>query len=105
MSEELGFATTEQNEYRAAASTLVAFVVVGALPLAAFVYDLAAPGNLEHTFMWSALMTGVAFFVVGALKARVVDQAWWRSGLETLTIGGLAAALAYAAGVLLQGVA
>ncbi len=105
MSEELGFGTTEQNEYRAALSTLVAFVAVGSLPLLAFIYDVAAPGEVENAFMWSALMTGIAFFAVGALKSRVVDQTWWRSGLETVIIGGLAASLAYAAGVLLQGVA
>ena len=104
MSEELGFGTTDPNEFRAALSTLVAFITVGSLPLLAFFYDLAAPGELEHAFAWSALMTAVAFFVVGALKSRFVDQAWWRSGLETLIVGSLAAALAYAAGVLLQGV-
>ena len=104
MSEELGFGTTDPNEFRAALSTLVAFITVGSLPLLAFFYDLAAPGELEQAFAWSALMTAVAFFVVGALKSRFVDQAWWRSGLETLIVGSLAAALAYAAGVLLQGV-
>ena len=50
-------------------------------------------------------MTGVAFFVVGGLKSRFVDQAWWCSALETVVVGGLAAALAYAAGALLQGIA
>ncbi|HEU4450995.1 MAG TPA: VIT1/CCC1 transporter family protein [Gaiellaceae bacterium] len=105
MSEELGYASTEPNEYRAAFATLAAFLTVGFLPLLVFVYDLAAPGDVDDPFLWSALMTGVAFFVVGSFKSRFVDQAWWRSALETLVVGGLAATLAYAAGALLQGVA
>ena len=60
MSEELGFGSTEPNEYRAAFSTLAAFVTVGFLPLAVFVYDLAAPGDVDNAFTWSAVMTGVA---------------------------------------------
>ena len=104
MSEELGFSATEPNEVRAALATLVAFVTVGFLPLVVFVYDLAGFGEVQNAFVWSAAMTGVAFFVVGALKSRFVDQAWWRSGIETLVVGGLAATLAYAAGAMLQGV-
>ena len=105
MGEELGFGSAQHNEFRAAGTTLLAFLVVGFLPLLVFVYDLAAPGRVEHAFAWSASMTGIAFFVVGALKSRFVDQTWWRSGLETFVVGGLAAALAYATGALLQSVA
>ena len=105
MSEELGFGSTEPNEFRAAFATLAAFLIVGFLPLMAFAYDLAAPGDPEHAFTWSAVMTGIAFVVVGGTKSRFVDQAWWRSALETLVVGGLAAALAYAAGALLQNLA
>jgi VIT1/CCC1 family predicted Fe2+/Mn2+ transporter len=104
MTEELGFGSNPKNEYRAAFATLVAFLAVGFLPLMVYVYDVAAPGDVENPFAWSAVMTGVAFFVVGALKSRFVDQSWWRSGLETLAVGGLAAVLAYAAGAFLQGV-
>jgi VIT1/CCC1 family predicted Fe2+/Mn2+ transporter len=105
MREELGYAETLPNELRAAFSTLVAFVVVGFIPLLAFVVDAIVPGELPNTFLWSTLLTGVAFFVVGALKARFVERGWVRSGLETLAVGGIAALLAYAAGVLLQGLA
>jgi VIT1/CCC1 family predicted Fe2+/Mn2+ transporter len=104
MSEELGFSTTEPNEVRAALATLAAFVVVGFLPLAAFVFESTGLGDVADPFAWSAAMTAIAFFTVGALKARFVDQGWVRSGLETLAVGGLAAALAYAAGLFLKGV-
>jgi VIT1/CCC1 family predicted Fe2+/Mn2+ transporter len=105
MSEELGFGSTEPNEFRAAFATLTAFLTIGFLPLMVFVLDLVTPGDIDNAFTWSAVMTGIAFLVVGAMKSRFVDQAWWRSALETLTVGGLAAALAFAVGALLQNVA
>jgi VIT1/CCC1 family predicted Fe2+/Mn2+ transporter len=105
MSEELGFGSTEPNEFRAALATFTAFLTIGFLPLAVFALDLATPGDVADAFAWSAAMTGIAFFVVGAMKSRFVDQTWWRSGFETLAVGGLAATLAYLAGALLQNVA
>ena len=45
-----------------------------------------------------------AFFAVGVGKGLVVAQAWWRSGMETVVVGGTAAALAYAVGVGLGGI-
>jgi vacuolar iron transporter family protein len=102
MSEELGFGAAVPNEFRAAVATFVAFLVVGFLPLLVYVYDLATPGRVAHAFTWSAVMTGVAFVAIGALKSRFVDQSWWRSALETLLVGGLASILAYGAGALLE---
>jgi vacuolar iron transporter family protein len=102
MREELGFAAIGRSEYRAGLATLVAFVVVGSLPLLVYLYDLAVSGHVEHAFAWSTLMTGIAFLAIGALKSPFVDQSAWRSALETLLIGGLAATLAYAVGSLLE---
>ncbi len=105
MREEFGYGSEVTNPVRAAASTLVAFIVVGFLPLGAFVYDAAFADDVASPFAWSAVLTGLAFLGVGALKARVVDQPTWRSALETLAVGGAAAVLAYILGSVLQGVA
>ena len=105
LSDELGFAPDAPRPVRAAAATFVAFVTVGFLPVSVFVLDLVLPGDIDSPFAWSAALTGVAFLAIGALKTRFVQQAAWRGAIETLAIGGAAAALAYAAGALLNAVA
>jgi hypothetical protein len=40
----------------------------------------------------------VAFLLIGSLKSRWSVRSAWRSGLETLVIGGVAAGLAFATG-------
>ena len=100
MTEELGLSPTGRSEFHAAFATFSAFVAIGFLLLSVFVYDAATPGDAANTLGWSAVMTAGAFVVVGAVKARFVDQPWWRSALETLAVGGTAAVLAYAAGAL-----
>ena len=50
MREELGYGSDVTNPLRAAASTLVAFIAVGFLPLGAFVYDFALPGDVADPF-------------------------------------------------------
>lgn len=105
LSEELGFSLEGTDAIKASVVTFVAFVLVGSLPLLTFIYQFMAPeeARLEHPFLWSSVLTGVAFFIVGAAKSRVVGQRWWLAGLETLAMGGAAASLAYGVGALLRG--
>ena len=105
LTEEHGVSLQGPNPYRAAWSTFIAFVVIGSLPLLVFIYEIAAGVKVESAFAWSSLMTGVAFFIIGAGKSRFIGHKWWTSGLETLAIGAVAAAMAYYVGVLLRGVA
>lgn len=100
--EEHGIALVGPRAWKAALSTFAAFVVVGLIPLLPFLAQAILGGQLPRPFLWSSVMTACAFFFVGALKAQFVDEHWAWSGLETLTVGGSAAGLAYLCGALLQ---
>jgi VIT1/CCC1 family predicted Fe2+/Mn2+ transporter len=105
MMEELGYPASRQDPLRSATATFVAFLAVGFIPLCAFLLDIMSLVELRNPFLWSSIMTGAAFFVVGAFKSRFVAQRWWLSGLETLAVGGAAATIAYIVGTLLKDVA
>lgn len=102
--EELGLPMDTRSPMRGAGATFVAFLLIGFIPLAPFVWQTAAGAEIDNTFFWSAVATGVAFFVVGAAKTKFVESRWWLEGLKTLALGGSAAAVAYVVGNLLQGV-
>jgi VIT1/CCC1 family predicted Fe2+/Mn2+ transporter len=104
LTEELGFAPGERSPLHAAAVTFAAFVAFGALPLLVFVADLVPGVEPGAPFAISAVLAAIAFFAVGTLKARFVEQSWWRAGMETLALGGAAAGIAYLVGILLQNV-
>jgi VIT1/CCC1 family predicted Fe2+/Mn2+ transporter len=100
--EELGLTLDGPSPWRAAATTLAAFVGVGLLPLSTFIFDAIAPGVLASPYRLSAWLTGIAFFAVGATKARFVGRNPLVSGCEALAVGGFAATLAYLLGLLLK---
>jgi VIT1/CCC1 family predicted Fe2+/Mn2+ transporter len=102
LAEELGISAQKISPMRAAAATFSAFLAVGALPLIPFIAQWIFPGLVLNPFLVSSVLTGAAFFVVGALKGRFVCHSWIRSGLETLAVGGVAASLAYGVGMLLK---
>lgn len=104
VTEELGYPGVERAPLRAALTTFLAFVALGSLPLLVFAVMSVSGLEIDAPFAWSAVLTALAFFAVGALKSRFVEQTWWRSGGETLALGGAAATLAYLVGIGLQNV-
>lgn len=94
MEGEYGLAKVDPHPMRAALATFGAFLVAGMVPMIPFIF------GLPEAFRVSAGMTAASFFAIGALKSRWSLAPWWRSGLETLAIGGVAAALAYGVGTL-----
>ena len=97
MAEEHGMPAVLRSPMKAAIMTFVAFVLCGAVPLAPYVLQLAKPE------MPSAILAGATFFAIGSLRSRWSPAPWWRTGLETLAIGMLAAAVAYLVGDFLRG--
>ena len=92
--EEYGLSPVDPHPMRAAQATFLAFLAAGMVPLLPWIFAV------ENAFHWSIAMTGLTFFGVGALKSRWSLAPWWRSGFETLAIGGVAAAIAYFVGTL-----
>ena len=105
MYEELGLTSETRSPFKGGFVTYVAFIVIGFIPLLSFVLALMFPGLSTYTFMLSITFTVIALFAIGALKTLVTPRSLWRSGLETLLMGGLAAIVAFVVGYLLRGLA
>lgn len=96
MEGEYGLGGIDPNPLRAAVTTFLSFLVVGMIPLLPFLF------KLDSAFAVSVWITMATFFSIGTLKSFWSPSPWWRSAGETMLIGGAAAALAFAVGVLLQ---
>jgi VIT1/CCC1 family predicted Fe2+/Mn2+ transporter len=103
LTEEWGLQLTPPTPWRAGLATFAAFVLAGLVPLGPVMVALSL--QAEETFLWSAAFTGIIFFVVGYIRGRVVERRPLAAGLETLLIGGTAAAVAYVVGRLLESLA
>jgi VIT1/CCC1 family predicted Fe2+/Mn2+ transporter len=99
LTEEHGLPRRARSPWRAALATLGAFVACGLVPLIPYLLASSRP------FPLAAAGTGAAFLAIGSLRSRWSVRPWWRSGLETLAVGSAAAAVAFAVGVLLRGLA
>lgn len=97
LQEEHGLASVMRSPIKAAVTTFVAFVICGSVPLIPFLFGLPASALI------ATVMTGIVFFFIGSVKSRWSTQHWLLSGLETTTIGMVAAGLAYVVGWALRG--
>jgi len=96
LTEEYGLPLQPRSAWMAATATFSAFALCGLLPLIPFLI------GLNNAFVVSLILTGTVFFIIGSVKSRWSTVAWWRSGISTLFVGGIAAGLAYGVGVFLK---
>jgi len=104
MQEELGLSHDTRSAAKGGIITFLSFIVIGSIPLMSFVLAYFIDALQAYTLLLSTILTAIALFIIGALKTFVIDRPFWRSGLETLVLGGLAATMAYLVGYLLRGV-
>ena len=96
-----GFPEQETYPWKHGLATLAAFVTAGVVPLVPYMLPLGDGVHLR----WSTLLTMASLFGVGAARATVTRDRWWRTGLEMLLLGGLVAVAAYGAGALVAAIA
>jgi VIT1/CCC1 family predicted Fe2+/Mn2+ transporter len=76
---------------RSAATIACSYIVGGIIPLAPY---LLAP-NVHSALRWSILITLFALAIFGGIKGRLLGSHWLRSAIQTVAIGGVAAAAAF----------
>ena len=97
LTEEYGLPHEVRSPWIAAISTFTAFLVCGLVPLVPYLL------GASESLVLSSIMTASVFFAIGSVKSKWSTTSWWRSGLTTLLVGAVAAALAYMTGVMLKG--
>ncbi|MEM8854200.1 MAG: VIT1/CCC1 transporter family protein [Pseudomonadota bacterium] len=99
MAGEYGLTDGGRHPWLAGAATFTAFSLFGLVPLIPFIAGVA------NAFLIASAMTGLAFMLIGAMKARYANRPVLPAILESLAVGTAAATLAYAAGHVLSSLA
>ncbi len=102
MSEEYEMLPEKKSPFAIGLATYTAFIVVGFTPLLIYVLDYILDWEADYLFILSMILTGLAFIGIGILKSHVAETSKWRSTIETLMLGVLAAGFAYFIGDFLE---
>jgi VIT1/CCC1 family predicted Fe2+/Mn2+ transporter len=101
MKDELGLSLEKKSPFKAGLSTLISFIIAGAIPLV--VYILAYSGKIGiDPFILSSSVTLLTFVLIGYIKTYVTQAGLFRSIMETLLLGAAAAVAAYLLGDYLE---
>ncbi len=104
MKEELNMTKGDKSPLAMGAMTFLSFLVIGLIPLLAYLIDYTSEEKSTNLFQTSILLTSLAFIGIGWLKSYVAQTSRIRSVLETLFLGSAAAVLSYFVGSVLESV-
>jgi vacuolar iron transporter family protein len=102
MADELGLLESAKSPWKAALTTFFGFLVIGVIPLLAYVLAYFFTFFQNNTFKIAIVMTAFAMAAIGYIKHHVTKANITRSIMETLFIGGAAAIIAYYIGFFLR---
>lgn len=102
MKEELGLLESNKSPWKTAAMTYFGFLIIGIIPLLAYLLSFFSPIFQKNTFAIAVGMTIAALFIIGAVKRLITRKNLWLSALETIFVGGAAAVIAYYVGFFLR---
>lgn len=97
--EQTGASVGLEQPWRHGATTTLAFVLAGAVPLLSY---LASSWSRQAQLMLALLLAGAVLTVVGAARARFVERTALSCALEMLAVAGGASGVAYLLGVLIE---
>jgi VIT1/CCC1 family predicted Fe2+/Mn2+ transporter len=100
---ELGLEEPARNRARRSALTIAgSYVAGGLIPLLPYMLVDQTPEGNFTALKLSVVITLLALAIFGALKGKLVGTGWLPSALQTISIGGVAAAAAYSLARLLN---
>ncbi|HLC61349.1 MAG TPA: VIT1/CCC1 transporter family protein [Candidatus Nanoarchaeia archaeon] len=102
MSDELGLIESQKSPWKTAASTYFGFIIIGIIPLIAYVLSYFFAFFQNDTFRIAVIMTLGALIIIGIIKRYITKKDLWKSIAETVFVGGAAATIAYFIGFFLR---
>jgi VIT1/CCC1 family predicted Fe2+/Mn2+ transporter len=92
------------NPIKSAFMTFFAFILVGLIPLLSFLAAAATKNShiVGNQFAYSIALTFIALGIIGWWKGKVSGKSEARSMLQTILVGGVAAAIAFFVGYIIK---
>ncbi|MFD2724690.1 VIT1/CCC1 transporter family protein [Hyunsoonleella rubra] len=103
MKDELLMSEETKSPVMMGLMTYISFISIGLIPLIVYVWDFIGgfPGDL---FIWTIMLTSLAFIFIGFLKTYVTQTSKLKGILETLALGLIAASVSFFVGDILEGI-
>jgi len=95
---------TKIDAKKSAIATLIAFTIIGFIPLFPFVLAAITKSNYltANQFTYSIILTGFAFLFVGWFKGEIIKKNELKSSLQTFFVGGAAALVSFLVGYFIK---